>query len=150
LINWIPEYHEQSARDLFIQLRASGPAQKVASKNPFGLPSRLWEFLVFSSSIMEASRWGEISNQQLNLLVKNLVMYACDVRGKTTYKEEFVTAGGIEVSEVDPNTMMSRKIPNLYFAGEVLNVDGITGGFNFQHAWTSAFIAASSISHRSV
>ncbi|HRO71552.1 MAG TPA: NAD(P)/FAD-dependent oxidoreductase, partial [Chitinophagaceae bacterium] len=65
--------------------------------------------------------------------------------GKTTFKEEFVTAGGIKLSEVDPNTMMSRKVPNLYFAGEILDVDGITGGFNFQHAWTSGYIAATKI-----
>ena len=68
--------------------------------------------------------------------------YESDVKGKTTFKEEFVTAGGIKLSEVDPNTMMSKKVPGLYFAGEILDVDGITGGYNFQHAWTSGWVAA--------
>jgi len=73
------------------------------------------------------------------------VDYVVQVNGKTTFKEEFVTAGGINLSEVDANTVMSKKIPNLFFAGEVLDVDGITGGFNFQHAWTSGWIAAKAI-----
>jgi predicted flavoprotein YhiN len=79
-------------------------------------------------------------------LINNLVDYTAEVKGKTTFKEEFVTAGGINLSEVDANTMMSRKTKNLFFAGEVLDVDGITGGFNFQHAWTSGWIAAKTIS----
>ena len=79
------------------------------------------------------------------MFIKNLVDYIVQVKGKTTFKEEFVTAGGINLSEVDANTMMSKKLPNLFFAGEILDVDGITGGFNFQHAWTSGWIAAKAI-----
>ena len=90
-------------------------------------------------------RWADLPSTEQNKFIKNLCGYECEVKGKTTFKEEFVTAGGIKLSEVDPNTMMSKKVPKLFFAGEVLDVDGITGGFNFQHAWTSGFVAAKSI-----
>ena len=90
-------------------------------------------------------RFADLPAKIENVLIKNLVDYIVEVKGKTTFKEEFVTAGGINLSEVDANTMMSKKLPNLFFAGEVLDVDGITGGFNFQHAWTSGWIAAKSI-----
>jgi predicted flavoprotein YhiN len=95
--------------------------------------------------VTEDMRFADLPSKIENALVRNLVDYTVEVNGKTTFKEEFVTAGGISLNEVDPNTMMSKKIPNLFFAGEVLDVDGITGGFNFQHAWTSAFIAAKNI-----
>jgi hypothetical protein len=90
-------------------------------------------------------RFADLPAKTENLLIKNLVDYTAEVKGKTTFKEEFVTAGGIRLSEVDANTMMSKKHPNLFFAGEILDVDGITGGYNFQHAWTSGWIAAKSI-----
>jgi predicted flavoprotein YhiN len=85
-----------------------------------------------------------------NKFIKNICAYECEVKGKTTFKEEFVTAGGIKLSEVDANTMMSKKVPNLFFAGEVLDVDGITGGFNFQHAWTSGWVAAKAVASESM
>ena len=87
------------------------------------------------------TRWADLPAREQNKLIKSLTAFECNVHGKTTFKEEFVTAGGINLSEVSPNTMMSKKIPNLFYAGEVLNVDGITGGYNFQHAWTSGWIA---------
>ena len=83
--------------------------------------------------------------KEQNRLIRNLCNCTFDIKGKTTFKEEFVTAGGIKLNEVDPNTMMSKKVSNLFFAGEILDVDGVTGGFNFQHAWTSGFIAAKNI-----
>ena len=85
----------------------------------------------------------------LNQLIKRVTGYELSVTGKTTFKEEFVTAGGVDLSQIDANTMRSRLVPNLYFAGEVLNVDGITGGFNFQHAWSSGWIAAKAITAQS-
>jgi predicted flavoprotein YhiN len=90
-------------------------------------------------------RWADLPSKIENALIKNLVDDTMNVKGKTTFKEEFVTAGGINLAEIDANTMMSKKVPHLYFAGEVMDVDGITGGFNFQHAWTSGWIAANSI-----
>jgi predicted flavoprotein YhiN len=90
-------------------------------------------------------RWADLAAREQNLLVRDLCASEFRIKGKTTFKEEFVTAGGIKLNEVETRTMMSKIVPNLYFAGEILNVDGITGGFNFQHAWTSGYIAASSI-----
>ena len=150
IINWLPEFNEESLRKRFQELRILNATQKISNKNPFGLPSRLWEFLADQSGIRNDPkaigwRWAHLPAAEQNKFIKNLCSYECEVKGKTTFKEEFVTAGGIKLSEVDPNTMMSKKVPNLFFAGEVLDVDGITGGYNFQHAWTSGFVAAKSI-----
>lgn len=149
-INWTPGYNEQSLKDKFQQLRIELATQKIINRNPFNLPQRLWEFLLNELSINAETRWTDLPAKEQNKLIKNLCSYECNVKGKTTFKEEFVTAGGIKLSEVDSNTMMSKKIPNLFFAGEVMDVDGITGGFNFQHAWTSGFIAAKSIANKSL
>lgn len=144
IVNWLPNMKENELRDHFQSHRVNIPSQPVGSRKSLqGLPARLWEFLVQRSGIGETTRWAEISTREVNRLLGNLVAFEAEINGKTTFKEEFVTAGGIKLSEVDPNTMMSKKIPGLYFAGEILDVDGITGGFNFQHAWTSGFIAAS-------
>lgn len=107
------------------------------------------EFLLEQSGIITELRWADLPAKEQNKLIKNLCAHEFAVNGKTTFKEEFVTAGGIALSEVDANSMMSRIIPNLFFAGEILNVDGVTGGFNFQHAWTSGFIAAKNIAELS-
>lgn len=144
-INWLPAFNEETLKGEILTQRKSLAAQKVINKNPFGLPSRLWEFLCKEIGINEDLRWAELPAKEQNKLVKNLCAYELEVKGKTTYKEEFVTAGGILLSEIDTNTMMSRIVPDLYFAGEILNVDGITGGFNFQNAWTTGFIAAKHI-----
>jgi predicted Rossmann fold flavoprotein len=144
-INWIPDYNEENLRRKFQELRTVNASQKIFNKNSFGLPARLWEFLAEQSGIKNEIRWADLPSAEQSRFIKNLCSYECEVKGKTTFKEEFVTAGGIKLSEVDPNTLMSKKVPNLFFAGEVLDVDGITGGFNFQHAWTSGFIAAKTI-----
>lgn len=144
-ITWLPGYNEQSLKDVFQQLRRSNAAKKILN-HTFGLPHRLWQFLLEQSGINDELRFADLPSKMENSLIKNLVDYSVDVNGKTTFKEEFVTAGGINLSEVDANTMMSKKQQNLFFAGEVLDVDGITGGFNFQHAWTSSWIAAKHIS----
>lgn len=144
-INWLPHFNEQQLRDEFKRLRAEMASQKIINKNPFKLAARLWEFLSIASGIKQEWRWADLPSAIQNRLIKNLCCYECTVKGKTTFKEEFVTAGGIRLSEIDANTMMSKKAPGLFFAGEVLDVDGITGGFNFQHAWTSGWIAAKNI-----
>jgi predicted Rossmann fold flavoprotein len=137
--------NEQQLQEKFQLLRFDMAAQKMISKSPFGLPQRLWEFLLEYSGVNKEKRWADLPVKEQNRLIKNMCNCEFSIHGKTTFKEEFVTAGGIRLNEVDSNTMMSRKNPNLFFAGEVLDVDGITGGFNFQHAWTSAYIAAKSI-----
>jgi hypothetical protein len=145
LINWIPDYNEHQLREKFQELRFDIASQKIINKNPFGLPQRLWEYLIYQSRITENMRWADLPVKEQNSLIKNLVLQQFEVKGKTTFKDEFVTAGGIKLSEIDANTMQSKIAPNLFFAGEVMDVDGITGGFNFQHAWTSGFIAAKAI-----
>lgn len=144
-INWVPDFNEQSLREGFQGLRSNLASQKISHKNSFGLPQRLWEFLLEQSGLRPGIRWADLQANEQNKLVKTLCAFEVEVKGKTTFKEEFVTAGGILLNEVDPNTMMSKKLSNLFFAGEILNVDGITGGFNFQHAWTSGYIAATTI-----
>jgi predicted Rossmann fold flavoprotein len=141
-VNWIPAFHEESLRTEMLRLRAQAGAQKVSARNSFGLPARLWEFLMNEAGVLPEMRWGEIPAKAQHKFISNLCAYEMEVKGKTTYKEEFVTAGGIMLDEVNSHTMMSKKIPGLYFAGELLNVDGITGGFNFQNAWTTGYIAA--------
>ncbi len=145
IVNWVPKYNEQSLREEWQQIRTRHSAQKISNRNPFALPNRLWIYLLNECGIKEDVRWTDLAGKEQNKLIKNLTAQEFEVRGKTTFKEEFVTCGGIKLSEVDANTMQSKVVPNLYFAGEILDVDGITGGFNFQHAWTSGWIAAQSI-----
>lgn len=144
-INWMPSENDQSLKLLFTGLRSGSAAKKIINKNISHLPIRLWEFLLMESGITSEKRFSEITSKEENLLIRNLLDFTVEIKGKTTFKEEFVTAGGISLTEVDSNTMMSKKLSGLFFAGEILDVDGITGGYNFQHAWTSGFIAAKSI-----
>jgi predicted Rossmann fold flavoprotein len=144
-INWLPEFNEQNLKEQFQNFRSSNSSKKIVNHNFGFLPNRLWQFLLEQSGVNNETRFADLSSKSENLLIKNLVDYVVDVKGKTTFKEEFVTAGGIKLLEVDANTMMSKKIPNLFFAGEILDVDGVTGGFNFQHAWTSGWIAAKAV-----
>jgi predicted Rossmann fold flavoprotein len=145
IVNWLPDYNENTLREDWQSLRFELGKQKLYNKNPFSLPQRLWQFLLQQVGISEEMRWADLPAKDQNRLMKLLVSMEFPVKGKTTFKEEFVTCGGITLSEIDPATMESRIVPNLYFAGEVMDVDGITGGFNFQHAWTSGFVAATAI-----
>ena len=117
----------------------------VINSTQFDLPKRLWRQLVLASEIEESERWADINKQQLEALTAQLTEAIFHVTGKSTFKEEFVTAGGVDLKEVNFKTFESKRIPNLYFAGEVINVDAVTGGFNFQNAWTGAYIVSQSI-----
>lgn len=145
LVNWLSEYTEQSLREDWPSIRQKNAGTKMGSRNGFGLPARLWEYLLQQSGIADDQRWDDLTTKLQNSLIQNLAAQKFAVKGKTTFKEEFVTAGGIQLQEVDVNTMQSKKQPGIFFAGEILDVDGITGGFNFQHAWTSGWIAANGI-----
>jgi predicted Rossmann fold flavoprotein len=145
VLNWLPDLNEFSLREMFQGFRMDSASQKISKNNFAGLPQRLWQFLCEQSGITENMRWADLPSKLQNLLIRNLFNYEMGVNGKTTFKEEFVTAGGILLNEIDPNTMQSKLVPHLYFAGEIMNVDGITGGFNFQHAWTSGWISAQAI-----
>ncbi|MEO6948486.1 MAG: NAD(P)/FAD-dependent oxidoreductase [Ginsengibacter sp.] len=144
-INWVADRDENKMLQQLRALRLELATQKIINRNPFSLPQRLWQYNLEKCKIDSETRWAELPAKQQNQLAKQLCAEEFKVKGKTTYKEEFVTAGGIKLSEVNSQTMESRLIPNLFFAGEILNIDGITGGFNFQNAWTSGWIAAQSI-----
>ncbi len=144
-INWLGEVNEQELREKFADMRHNASSQKIKGKNKFHLPNRLWDFLAELSGVKDDMRWADLPSAVQNNFIRNLCNYSASINGKTTFKEEFVTAGGITTSEIDHNTMMSKLVPGLFFAGEVMDVDGITGGFNFQHAWTSGYIAAKAI-----
>lgn len=149
-VNWVPQYNENTLREKMQQIRFDIATQKIVNRNPFGLPGRLWEYLLFQSGVKEELRWADLPAKEQNKLIKNICAQEFDVKGKTTFKEEFVTAGGVQLSEIDHNTMQSKINPGLFFAGEVINVDGVTGGFNFQNAWTTGWIAARAISKQSL
>ncbi len=145
IINWLPIYTEQTLKEKFQQVRFDIAAQKISNRNPFSLPQRLWDYLLQQSGVNENIRWADLPAKEQNKLIKNICAQEFSVNGKTTFKEEFVTSGGISLDEVDHASMQSKIVPNLFFAGEVLNIDGVTGGFNFQNAWTTAWIAAQAI-----
>lgn len=147
LINWLGNVKEDELRLQFQELRQSKGKQLLQHKNPFELPKRMWEYLLHKAVINDEVRWGELPSASQNKLIQVLFNDNYQVSGKTTFKEEFVTCGGIKLSEIDANTMESRVVPGLYFAGEIMNVDGITGGFNFQHAWSSGIIAAEAMTN---
>ena len=147
-VNWIPAYSEQQARERLQELRQETGGRQVGSGNPFGLAQRLWEYWLTQADIAGDVRWADLPAKALHRLVSLLCAGTFTIEGKTTFKEEFVTAGGVKLSEVEVSTGESRKVQGLFFAGEILDVDGITGGFNFQHAWTSGWIAADTIAAR--
>ncbi len=148
LLSWLPANDEARLQMVFEDQRRNHGKALVSNANWHKLPSRLWQFLLDQSGITPQTTWAVLNAGQQRKLLQNLLHYPVTVNGKTTFKEEFVTAGGIDTAEVSPQTMESRKCPGLYLTGEMLNVDGITGGFNFQFAWTSGFLAAKSIAEK--
>ncbi|MCB0695810.1 MAG: NAD(P)/FAD-dependent oxidoreductase [Chitinophagaceae bacterium] len=142
LVNWLNDHKEHDVREQISRLRQEQGKQLVHGRNPFGLPKRLWEYMLQQCGIGEETRWGELPAKVQNKMVTILVSNEYYVSGKTTFKEEFVTSGGVTLSEVDAQSVSSKIVRGLYFAGEIMDVDGITGGYNFQHAWSSGYIAA--------
>ena len=142
-VNWIPQIKNPSD-ELFI-IKKKYPNQKISSHSYFGLPYRLWKRITELAKINEDLKWTEASKEKLLTLTTTLSNWNFSVKGKNTFKEEFVTAGGVSLKEIDFKTMESKICKGLYFVGEVLDIDGITGGFNFQSAWSTAFIAARNI-----
>ncbi|MCW9708552.1 NAD(P)/FAD-dependent oxidoreductase [Fodinibius salsisoli] len=141
-VNWLYPKNEQQVREKLQALRDKNARKQTDKQDLFPLPNRLWERFLELSDIKPTLRWAELSNRQIHKLTQNLVQATYQIQGKTTYKEEFVTSGGIPLPEINMGTMESKICPSLYFAGEVLNIDGITGGYNFQSAWTTGWIAA--------
>jgi predicted Rossmann fold flavoprotein len=144
-VNWLNDIETEEAETLLKELKQEHAKKTVAKKSPFELQNRLWESLVLASGIDAETKWADLSKIQLQNLANQLTKAIFQVNGKSTFKEEFVTAGGIDLKEINFKTMESKLHPNLYFAGEIVNIDAITGGFNFQNAWTSGFIVANAI-----
>lgn len=142
LINWLPRYTEEKLRIEFNECKEEFASKTIINNSPIDLPKRLWEYLVNKSGIQESARWADLPKKNTNILINSLLNDEYKVQGKTTFKDEFVTSGGINLKEIDFATMESKIISGLYFAGEILNIDGITGGFNFQNAWSTAWIAS--------
>lgn len=140
-INWNGAFGEEEYSAHIKSYMLAHPNRKVESNSLCDMPSRLWEHFCLRSGVETGQLFGTLSKKQINKLVQNLFCYTLKVEGKTTFKEEFVTAGGIPLDEINPETLESKFHPNLFFAGEVLNIDGITGGFNFQAAWSTGFLA---------
>ena len=132
--------------DVLKELKQTLAKKTVFKSAQFNVPKRLWQNLVLASKMDNETRWADLNKDQLETLASQLTQAIFSVDGKSTFKEEFVTAGGVDLKGVNFKTFESKLVPNLYFAGEVLNIDAVTGGFNFQNAWTSGFIAAENMS----
>ena len=146
-INWLPIINEEELVQALQELKTEFSTKKIVNAFNFNLPNKLKSYLIAKAEINENLKWADVSKKQLQRLVDVLLKDNYISKGKTTFKQEFVTCGGIKLNEVNFKTMESKFIPNLYFAGETLNIDALTGGFNFQSAWTTAWIAALDSQH---
>ena len=140
-VNWINASTEEEYRPIFLSNLAENRKMKIGNLKVEGIPKRLWAFFLDKLEISSDLVCLDLSKKKINRIINTLLNDEYSVKGKTTFKEEFVTCGGVSLGEINPFTMQSMVVPNLYFAGEVMDVDGVTGGFNFQNAWTSGFVA---------
>jgi predicted Rossmann fold flavoprotein len=141
LINWVPQFNEATLREELLNYKEQNSKKVVSANALFGLPSRLWKKMTVDAAISGDIRWSDLPKKNFNKLVDTLIRGSFQVDGKSTFKEEFVTCGGISLDDINLQTMESKHIKGLFFAGEVMDIDGITGGFNFQSAWTTGYIA---------
>ncbi len=148
-VNWLTsEYSLEDTEGKLIEIKNENPKKIIGKKSPFDFPNRLWERLVLAAGISLEAKWADLNKKELLALAMQLTTCEFQVNGKSTFKEEFVTAGGIDLKEVNFKTMESKLMNGVFFAGEILNIDAITGGFNFQNAWTTGFIAATELARR--
>ena len=145
-ISWTGELTRQEVEENLLKLQTANPRKQVATLHPFGLPSRLWLYILSKLDIDAVKPWAEIGRKTLNRMIETLANDQYTIAGKGAFREEFVTCGGVSLSSVNSKTLESKVCPNLFFAGEVLDIDAITGGFNLQAAWTTGFIAGKSAS----
>lgn len=141
VVSWSEGRTVAQALETLVAARQANLKKQIATWNPFALPSRLWERLIIAAGITPETVWTSVSNQSLQALAGQVAGAEFAVEGKSLNKDEFVTCGGVRLREVDFKTMESRVCPGLHFAGELLDIDGITGGFNFQAAWTTGWLA---------
>ena len=140
-ISWTGELTRQEVEENLLKLQTANPRKQVATLHPFGLPSRLWLYILSKLDIDAGKPWAEIGRKTLNRMIETLVNDQYTIAGKGAFRDEFVTCGGVSLSSVDSKTLESKVCPNLFFAGEVLDIDAITGGFNLQAAWTTGVVA---------
>lgn len=144
-INWLPQYNQETLRQHLLTIKTEINKKKIFSYCPVDLPKRLWQNLINFLEIDQHKTWAELGKKDLNQLVQALIQGRYKITGKGVFKEEFVTCGGVNLKEINFKTMESKVCPGLYFAGEILDIDGITGGFNFQSAWTTGWIAGNAM-----
>lgn len=144
-INWFPERTRDQLRQQILTAKTEVAKRAIANYCPMHLPQRLWQKLLTAAAIPTDKRWADLSKQNLRDLLQQLIQGQFSIHGKGVFKDEFVTCGGVDLTQINCKTMESRSCPGLYFAGEVIDIDGITGGFNFQNAWTTAWLAAQAL-----
>jgi len=145
LINWLPSLSQEQVRQQILTVKTEWAKKAIALHRGVELPHRLWQYIIARAGITTEDRWAGLSHKTLNQLVQELTQGQYLISGKGAFKEEFVTCGGVNLKEVNFKTMESRLVPGLYFAGEILDIDGVTGGFNFQSAWTTAYLAGNAM-----
>ena len=145
LVNWVPAFKSDTLPAELERARAAHPKKQIGTWCPVGLPLRLWEKLLAAADLPPGTQWAVVPGAALRALAAQVGAGEFTVDGKSMFKEEFVTCGGVRLGEVDFKTMASRLVPRLHFAGEVLDIDGLTGGFNFQAAWTAGWLAGTAM-----
>jgi predicted Rossmann fold flavoprotein len=140
-LNWLPDLNDDQLRQHLVTIKTEQARQLIAATSPLGLPLRVWQRLIGAAGIAEELRWTELSKRHIAALIEQLRHGVYRLHGKGEFKDEFVMCGGVNLDEVSFKTMESRRCPGLYFAGEILDIDGVTGGFNFQAAWTTGWLA---------
>jgi predicted Rossmann fold flavoprotein len=145
LVNWLPGSSVEQLRDKLVHMKAELSKRAIATTSPFGFPRRFWEYLVQRAEIPLDLQWAQLSKVSTNKLLQILSRDRYLIQGKGVFKDEFVTCGGVNLKEVDFSTMQSKTCPGLFLAGEILDIDGVTGGFNFQSAWTTGWLAGHAI-----
>lgn len=146
-VNWLGDLTYNDAAEALRVIKSENTARLMVKYPQFGLPRRLWQRLIAAAGIEEDRKWADLSKKQFNKFVHELTQGEYQVNGKSTFKDEFVTAGGVNLKEVDITCFKSKKLPNLFFAGEVLNIDAVTGGFNFQAAWTGGWLCGNAMAN---
>ncbi len=144
-VNWLPDINPETLRQQIQTFKTQHPKKKITTLPPVDIPKRLWQSLAQFAGISPDQNWADLAKKQLNILCQEITQGQYNIQGKGVFKEEFVTCGGVSLKEVNFKTLESRRCPGLYFAGEVLDIDGITGGFNFQSAWTTSWLAGQAI-----
>lgn len=148
LVNWVNESNNEKVAETLRTIADNSPNKQIGNVRPYNLPTRLWEYLIGKCGLTLERKWNELGKKGINRLTNTLCNDSYEVDGRGVFRDQFVTCGGISLSSVHRNTLESKTCPGLFFAGEVLDIDGVTGGFNFQAAWTTGYTVAKAISER--